>query len=193
MIIIDVGAYDGAPYLQEAIKNPALQVFAFEPNLEMATIIARSAPANYKLFPVAVLEKNGIQEYYSNISPSTNSILPFNLDNVPKWDLASQLKTVKKSYVPSIRLDTFVTDMNLISVDYLKIDAQGADLQVIKSAGNKLNVFKTIQIEVCDIEIYTKGNLIDETMVFMTNNKFVLKNTILYPQYKDLIFTQENK
>jgi len=54
----------------------------------------------------------------------------------------------EKIQVPSIRLDTFMDAVGIEKVDYLKIDLQGADLAVIRSAGNPIYDIRRISMEV---------------------------------------------
>ena len=55
---------------------------------------------------------------------------------------------VSRTIVPTIRLDTFMNLAGIQTVDYLKIDAQGADLPVVKSPGDLLKDPRKIYIEV---------------------------------------------
>jgi len=50
--------------------------------------------------------------------------------------------------VPTIRLDTFMSIMGISGVDFLKIDTQGNDLAVIRSAGQRIRDIRKITLEV---------------------------------------------
>src|SRR5208283_1034796 len=47
-----------------------------------------------------------------------------------------------------IRLDTFMRLCDLRRVDYLKVDAEGVDLKVVQSAGDRLKDIREIKLEV---------------------------------------------
>jgi hypothetical protein len=50
--------------------------------------------------------------------------------------------------VPTLRLDTFLRWFGLNQIDFLKIDAQGADLAVVRSLGNHLRAVRKLELEV---------------------------------------------
>lgn len=192
MIIIDVGAYNGTPYLSQARKNPNLVVYAFEPNHQMVNTIRRTAPTNYHIYPMVISETNGIVEMHQNICPQTNSILPFDNGKVKLWAQGSKLKSINTLNVESIRLDTFMEREKINEVDFLKIDAQGADLQVLRSCGDKLFMVKKVQVEICDIQIYQGGNMLNETVEYLNNYGFKPIKTVQNLQYKDMVLKNEN-
>ena len=57
-IWLDVGAHEGEKTLAAARGNPALYVYAFEPNLAAASRLM-GLVANHVVVPVAVAEQNG--------------------------------------------------------------------------------------------------------------------------------------
>lgn len=191
MIIIDVGAYNGVPYFKRAKKDSSITVYAFEPNKKMFLSLSNNAPKNYKAFNMIVSEIDGEVDFYKNQNEETNSILPFNKENLHMWPNSHVLKTVNKTKMQSIRLDTFIKKENIKEVDFLKIDAQGADLQVLKSCGEKLDIIKNIQVEVCDIQIYENGNQLEETIEYLLGKNFSKVNTIQHNKTKDIIFKNE--
>ena len=191
MVIIDVGAYNGKPFLQSAQKDKSITVYAFEPNPNMVAQINSVKPDNYHIFQMVVSEVDGTVEFCNNQSPQTNSILSFDNSKIPLWQRGNQLKTVSKTQVKSIRLDTFMKEHDIEIVDYLKIDAQGADLQVVRSCGKELSRIKKLQLEVCDVKIYENGNGYDETVCYLDELGFFPIKTVQHQQYKDIVFENE--
>ena len=49
------------------------------------------------------------------------------------WIGGDLLQEEREILVPTTRLDTFMQDNGIASVEFLKIDAQGADFSVIRS------------------------------------------------------------
>lgn len=45
------------------------------------------------------------------------------------------------------RADSYIIENNITNIDFLKIDVEGLELQVLKGFGDKLNIVKTIQFE----------------------------------------------
>jgi len=145
---IDVGAHQGESTLVQALENPGLKVYAFEPNLRTATQLMGRAP-NFIVIPMAVTEKDGNAEFHINAFDAASSLLPLNPEGVRSWDAAQKLLKVESVVtVPTIRLDTFLNLVGIREIDFLKVDTQGMDLAVIKSAGNRLSDIAKIKLEV---------------------------------------------
>jgi hypothetical protein len=75
-----------------------------------------------------------------------------------------------------MRLDTFMNSMKIKRVDFLKIDAQGADLQVVKSAGDRLADIDRIQLEVTTVadRPYVGSADREEILGYMADHGFSL-------------------
>ena len=77
-----------------------------------------------------------------------SSLLPLNQEAVRSWVGVENHKVESTVIVPTIRLDTLMNMMGIAEVDFLKIDAQGMDLSVLRSAGTRLRDIKRIVVEV---------------------------------------------
>jgi FkbM family methyltransferase len=145
---LDVGANLCTHTYSYALFNPSLRIYAFEPNLEIACRMFNSLP-NLFMIPMAVAETDGCSEFNITAYPDSSSLLPLDDDNASRWVGAHDLRVASRTIVPTIRLDTFLNRANIQTVDYLKIDAQGMDLAVVKSAGDRLKDIRRIFLEVC--------------------------------------------
>jgi FkbM family methyltransferase len=122
-------------------NDKSVMVIGFEPNLEL---IRRITPhERVYIVPAAVGNFEGVAAFHlSNNDGSSSSLAQFH-------DHAAKLNSGKSSYVPVVRLDSILQQIpDHIKVDKIKIDAQGFDLEVIKSAGSQLHRFKSIIGEV---------------------------------------------
>ena len=172
---IDVGAYKGEHCYEFALLNPSLRVYLFEPNLKQAATLFGMLP-NFFVVPLAVSETDGSAEFNLNSSAASNSLLPLDEQSVSKWSGAEGLKTLDKVTVGTIRLDTFLNLSGIEAVDYLKIDAQGLDLAVVKSAGDRLKDIHQICLE-CDVSanpMYRGTPTKTETVEYLQSQGFEL-------------------
>jgi FkbM family methyltransferase len=144
---IDVGAYLGTETFPAAKQNSALHVYAFEPNLRLAAQYWGRFP-NVTVIPAAVSETDGFADFYINDNVGSSSLLPHNPEGVRQWIGGHLFKVEAKVLVPTVRLDTFMNWAGISKVEYLKIDAQGADFSVVKSAGERIRDIKKIKLEV---------------------------------------------
>lgn len=102
---------------------------------------------NYVVLPIAVAERDGSAELQLNAYEQSSSLLPPDPEGVKRWITDQHFEVVGTVTVPTMRLDTFMNAAGLTSIDYLKVDAQGLDLEVVRSAGERLADIAKIQLE----------------------------------------------
>jgi len=138
--ILDIGANRGQFALEVLSVISEIKIYSFEPGYEAFNDL-KALSSNYKqIIPIesAVSVKTGKATFYVTESDVGSSLLE-PLPNQPsKW-----LTLAKKTTVNTTRLDDFINTEKLddpnTAISLLKIDAQGADLDVIISAGKFLN------------------------------------------------------
>ncbi len=175
---VDVGAHNGEETLGHAWLNPGLKVYAFEPNLRAAVTMIGKA-ANFIVLPMAIAETDGCGEFHINAFDAASSLLALNDDGVQSWEAARVLKVESVVTVPTIRLDTFMNLVGIKEIDFLKVDSQGMDLAVIRSAGNRLQNIKKIKLEVwvSAQPLYSGAPRKDEVVSFLNERGFDLTAT----------------
>ena len=143
---LDVGAHLGESTLPIAQSNPSLMVYAFEPNWSLARQVMGKV-ANFVVVPMAVAEEDGVARFFVNGVDDSSSLLPLNPEGVKEWKGERTLRVERTITVPTIRLDTFLRSMEIERVEYLKIDTQGTDLAVVRSAGPRLKDIQKVKLE----------------------------------------------
>jgi FkbM family methyltransferase len=167
-IFINVGTHLD-PVLPPADKS--VMVLGFEPNLGLLNAV----PARERLhmIPAAVGNFNGLAAFHlSSNGGASSSIAKFQ-------DRVSYLDSKGIAYVPVVRLENILMAIDpKIKVTHIKIDAQGYDLEVIKSAGSQLHRFEDIFAEVVindDLAYYKDvDNSRRSWMAFMEQNGYEL-------------------
>ena len=197
VIWFDVGANRGQTTLSIAKSDPKIMVYDFEPNLELALDLMREAPDNYVVLPVAVADFDGQAELHVTAYDPTSSLLPPNPDFDWEIDNVDEMKeVVRRVTVPVLRLDTFMEKLQLGTVDYMKIDAQGLDLAVLKSAGDRLRHFKKIMLEVITspVDMYEGECTKEDVVEFMEMAGFSLVEVSILPPgiAEDLTFVRSD-
>src|SRR5579871_291106 len=172
-IWIDVGAHLGQETFPVAAENPRTRVYAFEPNLRIAARTMGQL-ANYIVLPFAISEQDGRSPFYINRFSASSSLLPMEAEGVKHW-LGGEVFEVEQTVtVPTMRLDTFLNEAGIEKVDYLKVDTQGGDLAVLRSAGERLRDIQRIKLEVqiSQIPLYRGACTKEEVIVFLTSAGF---------------------
>ena len=141
-----MGAHEGEHTFPYAAADSSLLVYAFEPNLHAASRVMGRL-RNYVVLPIAVAEIDGSAELQLNAYEQSSSLLPPDDAGVKRWITEQEFKVIGSVTVPTMRLDTFMNAAGVESVDFLKVDAQGLDLGVVKSAGDRLKDVAKVQLE----------------------------------------------
>lgn len=156
-VVFDLGANYGNFGLLLAKKMPDILIHLVEPDPILADYlrgeIERGDLRNVHLHQVAVSTVS--TEVALNISDlgdkGTSSLLSFNQSVIGAdkyWSQRSDLRHERVEIVPSLRLDDLFSRCNVSRVDFLKIDIQGVDLDVLETAGKYLEKIDAGMLEV---------------------------------------------
>lgn len=140
-LLIEVGAYDGTDSLQFYRKG--YEVFTFEPKRDLyASLLMKTRKyPDYTVINSAVSLKDGATKFNICAAGGASSILEFKTDDELHKHWGKDRKDILysgESYdVLTTRLDTFIElfDLRDRKIDFLHIDAQGVDLEVLQSLG----------------------------------------------------------
>ena len=169
---LDVGAHYGETTLP-GLPDDVL-IYAFEPNLAVA-LRSVGKHSRFVVLPMAIAEVNGCTPFYVTANDSCSSTLPLDAAGVAQWKSNEGLQLIETQYVPSIRLDTFLDRAGIAHVDYLKVDAQGADLAVVRSLGQRIKDVDRIRLEVQIVHSpYMGASGKAETVAYLERNGFRL-------------------
>jgi len=134
---IVIGSNYNLEFLQEALEDKNLLVYSFEPNPKIVKqcITNNIIPNNYNLIEKAVSNKKG--KFKFNISNDSYSVF-------------SSLNKIKRKnnlffeniFVETITMKDFIELEKIKEIEYLHIDSQGSDLDVLKGFGSKIDIVK---------------------------------------------------
>jgi len=130
--VFDVGAHFGF-FSYYAVQKGAKEVYAFEPNPYVFEILKKHAEMwsdKIKPFEIALYSSNGFQEL----------LIP---NPLAGWStLAPKEREGEKVKVKTMTLDSFVKEYNVERVDFIKIDAEGSEREILKGAKETIKRFK---------------------------------------------------
>lgn len=152
-VILDVGAHECEKTYALAKDNPDdVVVYAFEPNLRVAGMMwhPHLMLPNLHMIAMAVGIFDGFAEFDVYPRSKVGSLLQLNPDTANDWRGIQywRVEQQQSALVPVIRLDTALSELRLGEIEWLKIDAQGNDLDVIRSAGDRLQDIQRVTCEV---------------------------------------------
>lgn len=87
------------------------------------------------------------------------------------------VKFIDHIELQTVRLDSLLKDIDLIGIDFLVMDLQGAELLALKGMGDLLNKFKYAYLEVNSQELYKNCALIEDIDFYLSSFGFERKET----------------
>jgi FkbM family methyltransferase len=152
--IVDVGAMvlDGDPPGYMPLVNAGVaRVVGFEPNQPECDKFNATQKKNSRCLPYFV-GSGQPGTFHLNSAPMTSSLYPSNMRLLSKFNMLAELTTtVSTSPCQTRRLDDI---SELTRVDVLKVDVQGAELDVIKGGEQRLKDATVVVTEVEFVEMY---------------------------------------
>jgi FkbM family methyltransferase len=137
-LVVDVGAHIGVYTLRAA--RAGARVLAFEPNPETASILDENIQLNgFRDVAVRRVALGGSKDVVQLHIPSDFA----GRASIPH---ARPSDTVRS--VPMERLDDVMEELGVGEVDWLKIDVEGAEAEVLAGAGRTLDRTRTVILEV---------------------------------------------
>jgi len=172
--LVDVGANIGQFSLLVRYEHPQASIVAFEP-LATPTATYRKLFADDEkttLHQTALgTERKHLNMHVSNRLDSSSllEISPLQTTQFPGTE------EVGREDVAVAPMTDFIKQENLIGPALLKIDVQGFELEVLKSAGDLLSSFQWIYVEASFKPLYEGQALVHEILRYLQDQKFILK------------------
>jgi FkbM family methyltransferase len=188
--LIDIGANDGA--FGEFISGflHVNRCYAFEPQARLqAQIEKRLAHVRHKrVFPLALSDIEGTADFFENSNHPSSSLLRVSEHSKREFPQTSGEIPTK---VRLALLDDVLTDEDLGSDVFIKIDVQGVEDKVIRGGRRVFGRAKFVMIEMSFVPFYDGQPLFEEVheMLFSLGLRFAgLKNQINSPQTGQPLF-----
>lgn len=189
LMLFDVGGCEGLSSVRYLNLFQQSTSFIFEPvprNIEKI----KKNKADHQLEQLTIIEqalssKEGKATFYvSSGSPKKNKVLKdasVNFGNKSSSLLAPHLtkevhpwlKFKEKITVPTTTLEKFCKTLKIDGIDFMHMDVQGAELEVLKGSNGLLKKINSIWLEVERIPLYKNQALKDEIESFLKANNFI--------------------
>lgn len=183
-IKIEVGANKGTE--TKELASDGSIVYAFEPTYEL--LIEYLWPLSYenkniRILPFAVDSENAFKQF--NVAGhwdwGCSSLYEFSDNLDEEWPGRVDFSKTHSYNVPTITLYDFCELYKIEIIDFLHIDAQGNDFNVLKSLKDKISIVKEGVIEASkNVELYKNtNNKVDSIKEYLKLNGFeIIDETI---------------
>ncbi|MDY6782974.1 MAG: FkbM family methyltransferase [Cyanobacteriota bacterium] len=171
IIIVDVGAAllgdEPDPY-DSLRKEGRFHVIGFEPVEEQCEFLKLIFPEDHSFFPYFIGDGSK-RTFHLCQNPLTSSLYEPNLELLSKLNLV--LNVTDKFEVQTRCLDDIV---EISDIDFLKLDVQGAELDVIKGASRLLKKTLVVHTEVEFVPLYRNQPLFGEIDIALRSHNFLI-------------------
>ena len=203
--ILDVGANKGQSIDFFLGINPNAKITAFEPNKKLFQFLQEKyhSNANINLNNLGVSNTNGELEFNENILDETSTFESLNLDSKYLEKKAKVLGVTKESIIVDkykvavVTLSEFLKSNDNSSLDVLKIDVEGHELQVLEglfSNGNQIKI-RLIQLESHNDDMYLSNSKHGDIDQLLNKNGYfeIAKIKHGFGDFAEIIYEYKNK
>lgn len=161
--VVDVGANRGQFAVFASERFPRADILCFEPLPAAIADLRRIAAAfpAIRVFPVALSSGPGVRDMHVAASDDSSSLLPITSRQTAEFPGTEAVGTVP---VETQRLDSALRDVEIREPALLKIDVQGAELEVLRGATGLLPAFAAVLVECSFVELYEGQALAPEVI-----------------------------
>lgn len=175
--IFEIGALpiDGhkEPFHQLLDLYPASTINAFEIDPKLCEKLNKSAPPGHCYHPFTLGLKEETLPFYKTNHPMCSSLYQPDEELLRRYSNLDVAMLKSTDSVETTSLDHFIEMNKINSVDFIKIDIQGAELDVFKGGINTLKDTVFIVSEVEFIPLYIDQPLFGDVSTFLHGQKFL--------------------
>lgn len=162
IVFYDLGAAGGMdPTYGRLFALPNFKAIGFDPNKK--DLDSLETTAQIRFYPFIIAGSRGKRTFYVTKSAGCSSLFPPNRENLQEYPLADLLEVVRTEEFEAITLDEFIEQNRVACPDFLKLDVQGAEYEILKAGGRTLEKVTGISFETRLREIYTGEGLFPAT------------------------------
>jgi len=184
-VVLDAGAREafGDPRWRVFDKK-RVRLFGFEPDAKEVEALNREAAhlgVDYQYYASALWSQQGHATYIANRSPGGGSFFEQNLDLTDRWKFENvEAKFLARDiFHPLGKEDWVVTSVDawasenaIVDVDFMKLNVQGAELEILKGAGKLLSRVTGIMVEMSFVESYKNRPFFSDIDSFLRAQNF---------------------
>lgn len=176
LVIADVGCRWGLANAWERYGRHA-QVVGFDPDAEECARLERaySGSCEVRYVPVGLGRRRRRSTLYQTVEPACSSLYPPDHRAMNRHpDLERVIRPVGTTRIATTTLDAWWRGSKLDPIDFLKLDTQGSELDILRGARRQLDAIRFVEVEVEFNPIYRAQPLFPDVDRFLRRRGFVL-------------------
>jgi FkbM family methyltransferase len=174
LVVVDIGCRWG--FAEKFTKGKGyFRVYGFDPDIEECQRLKSLYKSDaVSIVPLGLAGTAGKRTLYVTQEPACSSLLMPDselTENYPALHCARHVSTIE---VETVTLDDWARDNGVQFIDYIKVDTQGTELEILKGGINALKNIRSIEVEVEFNPIYLGQPIFSEVDLFLRGEGFVL-------------------
>ena len=170
--ILEIGAVplEGAPepFHQLLDLFPGSNILAFEVDKDLCERLNKTSRPGLKFFPTALGRTEETRPFYETKHPMCCSLYKPNERLISLYNNFEVAQLKSEGSIETVSLDFFAKENNIQSADFIKIDIQGAELDVFQGGRNILSQIVAMVCEVEFIPHYIDQPLFGDVCAFLS-------------------------
>ena len=147
LTIVDIGA-SGGIHARWSASPCGLRAVLFEPDPREFDALTSMAPDNWTVINSALSDRSGDIEFRLARKQQVSSAYPPNRAVLEKFPDPERFHTVKTIKIRADTLDNQLKINGIQDIDFIKIDAEGYALPILKGGGESLRTVIGLELEV---------------------------------------------
>jgi FkbM family methyltransferase len=151
--IIEIGAVqiqnEKEPFYELLDYFPSSKIIGFELDKAVCEKMNSNSSKGVKYYPYALGKSNEKRKLYITQHPMCSSLYKPNEDLIKLYNNFEVAYLKEETEIDTISLDYFIDKHDVQNIDFIKIDVQGAELDIFKGGSNAL---KDVLKIVCEVE-----------------------------------------
>lgn len=174
---LDLGARGGLDRLLTPIA-PLVDYVGFDPDPHEIVQLRRAGAMDWRsvrYVAAALGRPDAVQTLHVTQNPECTSLFESNPEVVERYGMHDLFRIIDTALIPTRGLDELAVEQELSEASYLKMDIQGAELEVLRTAPRLLEQsLTTLRVEVEFQPIYRQQPLFSDVNAFVVAQGFVL-------------------
>lgn len=168
----DTGKPDPFEIILEYFPNS--EIIGFELDKDLCEKLNKESQKGFKFYHQALGYKNERRILYNTMDPQCSSLYEPNQKFLEKYQALNMMYLKNITEIDTVSLDHFCFENKIENIDLIKIDIQGAELDVFKGANNILKHTLCIISEVEFVPFYKNQPLFGDVYNFLIKEDFML-------------------
>jgi FkbM family methyltransferase len=175
LVVIDVGCREGEAVSWTAFE-PQVRLIGFDPDPDECERLSASydGPEQRSFVPLALGERSGDATLHMTHSPQSSSLYVPATVTIERHPQLAAHREIDRRRITVTALDSWLDATGTPLPDFLKLDVQGAELDVLRGAEQALQNVRALQVEVEFQALYRDQPLFADIDAHLCERGFVL-------------------